>query len=80
MQEDSEGNTTSFESVIAQLFEALLAIADSNRFQQLMRPALPELIHTTIGQLLSMQGAATGVCYFRIHEPGGALIIACMQP
>ena len=54
MQEDSEGNTTSFEAVIAQLFEALLAVADSSRFQNLLKPALPELIHTTIGQLLSM--------------------------
>ncbi|KAK9862534.1 hypothetical protein WJX84_000998 [Apatococcus fuscideae] len=56
-EEDNEGNTTSFETVIAQLFEALLAVADSARFQHLLRPVLPELIHTTIGymQMTSLQ-------------------------
>ncbi len=53
-QEDSEGNTSSFEIVIAQLFEALLAVADSTRLQHLLKPGLPDLIHTTIGPLLSM--------------------------
>lgn len=50
LQADSEGDTINLSSLVAQLFEFLLTMAASKRFQSLLGSNLRELVYVSIGQ------------------------------
>ncbi|KAG2426502.1 hypothetical protein HXX76_011729 [Chlamydomonas incerta] len=56
---DAEGNTLDPESLLAQLFELLMALVGLHRYAKLIKPALPEMAHLAVAymQMTSRQAA-----------------------
>jgi len=54
VQVDSDGDTLDFPAMISQLFEFLITLAGSSRFQPMLTQGLPQLIHLSLGMADSL--------------------------
>ncbi|GLI67765.1 hypothetical protein VaNZ11_012019 [Volvox africanus] len=56
---DPEGNTLDLESLLAQLFELLMALVGLPRYTKIIRPALPEMSYLVVSYMQMTAGQAT---------------------